>query len=862
MDATSFGQWLKQRRKALGLTQEELAQQVSCAAITIKKIEADQRRPSRQIAERLADQLLIAAEERTFFLHLARAAESPVAVTATARAAPASPSATLPVPLTALIGRERELAEVLAYLLRPAVRLLTLVGPPGVGKTRLALEVARSLDPLFRDGVCFVSLAAINDPELLPSAIMSALDLAETPGATFLAQIQQRLRDRELLLVLDNFEHLLGAALTVTVLLATAPGLKVLISSREMLHVYGEHLFEVLPLLLPAPESRRSLATLAQCPSVALFTARAQATQYDFALTSANAELISTLCTQLDGLPLALELAAARSVRYGLQTVLDQISSQLHVLADGPRDWPARQQSLHATLDWSYALLSPVEQQVLRRISVCVDGCVREAAAALCADDGRSGPSVDDTLASLADKSLVYRAPQSPTDGRVLLLETIRSYGLEQLAASGDEPIVRRRHAEYYLSIAEAAAAQRSDQRRDALASLEREQPNIRVALQWSLDQNEAMALRFAAALWPFWRGHTHLHEGRRWLTAVLGRTSGCDSVVRGMVLYGAGWLAYDQSDIASAQVLFEEALLIFRAQGTARAIGLVLHGLGELAYVRGQYQGAAPIFEESLALFRQLDDTEEIAWSLDHLGRGAMYQGDYRHAAGLFEESVALFGSIQHQVGRAYALVNLGCAALSLGDLDDAQRFLEQALAQQQAVGDQKGVAITYVYLGKVAFYHGQLALAERLFRQSLYLSREAGYIWCSLLSLDGLGRLATRRGVYARAAVHFREALSFDQALHEHLGRLVSIVEGIAGLAEAEADPALAVVLWSATDALRRARHMPMSLPEHADYQRQAEAVRQLLSTDQWAASWTKGSELSIDQLIVIALRALGEN
>jgi predicted ATPase/transcriptional regulator with XRE-family HTH domain len=466
MDATlSFGQWLKQRRRALDLTQAELARRLGCATVTLQKIELDERRPSKELAERLSELLQLPAAERAAFLRVARAE-----LTADRLAEPAvgrqgvapwqaqpHPTHNLPLQLTSFVGRELELAGVQQMLLDPAIRLLTLTGPGGTGKTRLALQVATAQLDAFRDGVWFVDLAPISDAGLVVTAIAQTLGVRQSGGQTLLEGLTTALRERQRLLVLDNFEQVLDAATVVSALLGLAPQLTVLVTSRETLHLYGEHEYPVPPLPVPDPHRLPALEAVSQYAAVALFIQRAQAVKPDFQVTNATAPAVAEICERLDGLPLAIELAAARSRHFAPEALLARLASRLRTLTGGARDRPARHQTIRAAIDWSYNLLAPDEQRLFWRLAVFVGGWTLEAAEAVCNREGDLALDMLEGLQSLADKSLLRQEMGSDGEPRFRRLETIREYAREHLEESGEAEELRQRHAAYFLALAERA---------------------------------------------------------------------------------------------------------------------------------------------------------------------------------------------------------------------------------------------------------------------------------------------------------------------------------------------------------------------------------------------------------------------
>jgi predicted ATPase/class 3 adenylate cyclase len=1037
----SFGGWIQRRRKALDLTQAELAERIGCALGTIRKIETDERRPSKQIAARLADQLRLAPEELALFLRAARAevgvdrlapptqlvppaeaaalprgtvtflftdiegstqlwerhpramaaviarheallreaitaasgvvfkqvgdaicaafASAQDALTAALAAqralhseawgaigalgvrmalhtgvveerggdyvglplsriarllsaghggqillslateqlvreqlppevalrdlgvhrlkdlslpeqifqlvAPGLPSSfpplqtldahrtNLPAQPTALVGREREIAGVSGLLRRSDVRLVTLSGPGGTGKTRLALQAAAELLDDFADGSYFVNLAPISEPDLVATTIAHALGVAEVASRPLEESLHAFLRAKRTLLLLDNFEQVLDAAPLVGELLAAAPGLKVLVTSRAVLRLYGEHEFAVLPLALPprpvAPQPPTPSPTwgdreqdrppvaplplsrgwergpggegdLTQYDAVKLFIARAQAARAGFAVTNEDAPAIAEICYRLDGLPLAIELAAARIKFFPPEALLARLERRLHVLTGGPRDLPVRQQTLRNTIDWSYNLLDPGEQALFRRLGVFVGGCTLEAAEVVLRTEGRglsdesapSGlspqPSVLDGLASLADKSLLRQEDGPDGEPRFTMLETVSEYATERLEESGEAEIIRRQHASYFLALAEAAELHRYTPTQGLwLLRLDADHDNMRAALAWSQTPAASadMGMRLAGALQWFWYIRRYKSEGRAWFERALQHSTSAAAPARAKVLYGAGRF---QSDGGRASALIEQAL----------------------------------------ALWRELGDKPGMADALLNLGRVARLQGDYERSGKLLQESLALCREQHIMWGVVWALISLGDVALDQGEPAQALEPLQEALALTQSLGDTYGNMWARCLLGRLAHLQGDLELAAMLLEESLAWLRNWRSPSVSEI-LNDLGRVALDQGDASRAAALFGESLKLSWEPENEIGITLSLI-GLAGVAGALGQPARAARLLGAAEVIRESSGRSLTPVERTVFDQYAATIRAQLDDATYAAMWAQGQKMTLEQ------------
>ncbi|HEX6287967.1 MAG TPA: tetratricopeptide repeat protein [Herpetosiphonaceae bacterium] len=918
-DHGSFGSWLKQQRKTAGLTQGELARRIGCALITIQKIEAGERRPSVQIAQRLAERLEIAPDERPAFLAWARR-EPP----ADHRAQPAESNRqapwqhgycarnNLPMPLTPLIGREREVAAVRILLLRDSVRLVTLSGAPGIGKTRLGIQVASELLGAFGDGVFFVALATIFDPALVAATIAQTLNIREDGKGSSWDVLRDALRNKHMLLVLDNFEQVLSAAPPLVELLVSCPRLKLLITSRAVLHLSGEHEFIVPPLALPDPGRLPPVAALARYAAVDLFVQRTQALRPDFTLTEANAPAVAEICVRLDGLPLAIELAAARSKLFAPQALLTRLTSRLKLLTGGAHDLPARQQTLRSTIDWSYDLLDESEQALFRQLGIFVGGCTLDAVGAICGsqrlDRAQGGHLLDppssllssqvlDRLTSLVDRSLLRQAEGVAGEPRFFMLETSREYALDRLAAHGETDDLRQQHARFFLALAEHVELRLhgSDQVL-LLDRLEQDHDNMRTALVWLLESRHMEAgLRLAGALGRFWSVRGYVTEGRGWLEKLLAETSE-QTLVRAKALHWAGVLASRQVDYAAAQTHYARSLALYRQHCNRQGIAAVLTGLGELAHGQGDYRAARQCFEESLALCRELDDTwgvtralsglgaisrdtgdnvtaralfEEslalcralddtwgIARLLYRLGSAAYYLGDHALEYACYQESLGIWQALGDKSGMAASLHNLGRVALNEGDYVAGHARLTESLALYQELGDKKGIAVALTNLGELARSLGNDAQAAAYYEEGLALYREMADKWRIAISLHNLGHVAHHQDDHRRAATLFHESLAVYRTLENRVG-IAMCLAGLAGVAGTRGQPERAARLFGAAEEMLNASGESMYISDRIEYERNKATIRDQLGSVIFESLCSQGRTMPLADLIAEALR-----
>ncbi len=733
-----------------------------------------------------------------------------------------------PVPRSRLIDREQERAQAQALLQREDVGLVTLTGPGGVGKTRVAVQVAADLAPQFADGVAFISLAALKDSTLVVPTVARALGVSQTGDGSLDERLLAYLRPRQMLLVLDNAEQLVSAAPLAAQALELAPRLKLLVTSREPLRVRDEQIVPVPPLALPDPAHIPDIAHLVQVPAVALFVERAREVKPDFALTSENAATIVEICQRLDGLPLALELAAAPLSLLSPAALLARLERRLPLLTRGARDLPERQQTLRSTIAWSYDLLVEGEQQLFRLLSVFAGGFTLEAAQAVCLPDadGTSSPvqtdddgAVLEQLGHLLDKSLVQTQQGTGGEPRVSMLETIREYATEQLVASGEEAAVQERYAHYFLRLSEEAEPHLFRPEWESwLERLEREDANLRAALTWSKANQDAVetGLRLAGALYYYWFLLGSLREGRTWLEGMLERTDGTDrSVARGRALLGAGWLAWAEGDYEAASFRAEESLSIVREAQDKRLIGRAEALLGFVRTTQGNTAVARPLLEESRTLFKDLGDVWNEAFTLYHLGSVVYLSGDPAAARAHFEESLRLFRQFGDVLYAALVLSALEVMVSTQGDEEKARSLYQQLQPLMQQARNRGALGMILITIGD---------------------------IWLH------------RFGDEQQAKVLYREVLSLWQDL-QRVEQGIGIVKALAGLAEVAAAQGRAERAGRLFGAV--ASQLPSNSVYREDVNRRVGAARANLDAATFEAGWAAGQAMTQEQATTDALQ-----
>ena len=724
----------------------------------------------------------------------------------------------LPVQRTAFIGREREVIALRQLLNDEYVRLVTLSGPGGIGKSRLALQVAREMSDTFAGGVCFVSLSAVRGKEAMVAAAAQAIGLREVPGQSPSETLKDYVRSlvQPTLLLLDNFEHLTSAGSEISELLTLSSNLKVLVTSQALLHVYGENEFPVPPLAAPDPRSLPGLEALSRFPAVKLFVERAKAVNRDFAVSKDNAGAIGGICARLDGLPLAIELAASRIKLLSPNAMLPRLESSLNLLTGGARDLPVRQQTLRATVDWSYSLLSPAEQSLFRRLSVFVGGCTLEAVEAVCDTKADLGLDVLDGIASMVDKSLTQQLEMQGLETRFHMLSTIREYALELLAKSGEQHLTQRAHAAYYLVLAEECGGELGTHP-VWLERFDLEQHNFREALEFMIRSGDAdWGMRLGSALFHFWEMREHFAEGRDLLDRLLNLPGVVGQPrMRARLLFYAAILAGLQGDFEMSDKLFRANLEACRDQYDYHGAAVALNALGVTARDRGDLVGARVLFEQCLEAWRDLNSSPDEARTLSNLANVVRLQGDYARASALYEECLAIFRETR----------------------DDA------------------GVAWTLNYLGDLAAETVNFAAGASYYEESLSAFRRLHDAWGIASALCDQGRLSTAQGKYEEAEWLYGESIQMFQNLGHKRG-IARVLECVALNAAAQLQAERALRLAGAAAAVRQRIGAPLIPAEQSQLEKKLEPVRKGLTDAAGLQAWSSGWEMSPEQAVNEAL------
>jgi len=719
----SFGEWLKRQRMGRGLTRDQLAHQIGCAAITLRKIEAEERRPSAQIVERLTEIFNIPPNERKAFISFSRGdwtkAPSEQRGETPWHDSTQSPRTNLRASLTSFVGRDKEVADVREYVSNPDTRLITLVGPPGIGKTRLSLAVGRESLPEFTGGVFFVELAPLEDQSLVALTIAQTLGFVETRDRFPSQQLKDEIGDKRILVILDNVEHVLDTtAIVVSDLLSACPRLKILTTSREAIHSPGEWLYPVPALHIPTPTELQSIDVdeLSHFSAIKLFAERGRAVRPDFKLNADNVSAVTEICSQLDGLPLAIELIAARVRWMSAQALLSQLTDQFVLSADGMRAVPARQKKLLNAIGWSYNSLPGEEQTLFRRLGVFVGGWTLEEAQSVCSDESLDTDAIPVLLSRLLDKSLVFLQEQAG-QARYQMLVTIHQYASEKLSEHHETGSTRNRHLGFFLKLAEEAETElHGSMQAIWLERLEIELDNLRAALHWGLGNKSEAGLRLAATLWLFWFMHAHFIEARQWYEGALSSSNDCPPYIKMRLLISAASNAMGRGDDAQTESYSEQGLAIARELGDAWGIAMSLHHLGGAALNRGDYQRAQTLLEEGLTLSRTSGHWAVMAYILDDIGILARQQNNFKQAEIYFNE----MRDLPDQEGnwdKSYVLARLASLAYSQKEYERAKELGRQSLTLAIETSNTGLISENLKFLGLVTYGQGKLENAVRLF-------------------------------------------------------------------------------------------------------------------------------------------------
>lgn len=861
----SFGEWLRRRRKAAGWTQEQLAQHISCSTSALKKFEAEERHPSAPIVEQLAEVFGIPPNERQAFLRFARGDWESVPSDAKEAYPWQTPigsfRSNLPATTASLIGREKELKEIREYLSKEDIRLVTLVGPPGIGKTRLGIEAARQALPTFPDGAFFVALAPLEQPAMIATTIVQTLDYPEGKNQSARQQLVDGIGEKQMLIVLDNCEHLIQeVAELVSFLLSACPRLKILATSRESVRILGEWLYSVPAFDIPEDSSAVDMGTASNFPGLTLFAERARAAYAGFALDEANVQAVASICARLDGLPLAIELIAARVRLMPPQTLMTKLNDQFVLYADGMRALPARQKTLHNAINWSYSLLSAEEQNLFVRLSIFSGGFTFETAESIFSRTVTDKP-ITDLVTSLLDKSLLQRTLNERSEPRFHMMGTIQQFAFNQLRQRQEDTQARNWHLACFLALAEQADKEiHGPNQIEWMNRLEAEHDNFRAALEWGLSskQTEFTLRLFNGLAWP-WLARNRFSELRGWFDQIHARSDVASyPALYARALNVMGRLNWLLADFQAAQSLLNEA----------KAIWLNLHGEGERGLADAlDYMGliahsskedlktAQSLFEESLELYEKHEDQWGIAFVSFHLGMFALTRSDNSSALSLLERSMDLFHRLGDIWGIARTSQMLGELFLTRGDYEKARFFFEQDLRIDEELKFKPGMAIALRNLGNLHRYQNEYGEAKEYYERSLDINRTYGIKenWGHGLYL--LGLLALHQNQYSIAKRYFADHFKIESAYLDEVSAS-AIFLSQAAVSAGTNQPERAARLAGAAQEISKRSDYHISHFDQAEFDRHIHIAREQLGEKRFEALAVEGHAMTMEQAITYAL------